>query len=103
MYESRFWKINSAKIRKCCVIDISSRTFSGRYQLMETMFCVFFLFSLLFLPVPSTHCVHLHVAFAELRVVPSNLMGSWGPRAGWPHLTPYEHLPMPVPDMSLDA
>ena len=33
------------KIEQCCVSDIASRTSSGRYQLMETMFCVLFVLS----------------------------------------------------------
>ena len=45
MYESMFWKIFFARIWKCCVFEISSRTFSGRYQLMETMLCVLFVLS----------------------------------------------------------
>jgi len=55
-----FGKITFSKISKCCVFDISTRTFSDRYQLMETMFCVF-LFSLLFLPVPMSVYIHIYI------------------------------------------
>ena len=34
-------QITFSNFSKCCVFDISTRTFSDRYQLMETMFCVF--------------------------------------------------------------
>ena len=37
----QFQKIFLSKILKCCVFDIWTHTFSDRYELMETGFCVF--------------------------------------------------------------
>ena len=68
---ARSEKHTFSNLPKCCVFDISTRTFSDSYQLMETMFCVFFLFSLLFLPLPSTHCVHLHEVVKTRAPAPS--------------------------------
>ena len=37
----QFQKTFLSKISKCCVFDIWTHTFSDRYELMETGFCVF--------------------------------------------------------------
>ena len=58
-------QITFSNFSKCCVFDISTRTFSDRYQLMETMFCVFLgsLFSSSLCPCPYKY-IHINILLA---------------------------------------